>query len=78
MPTLRELLNDGRIHVFDGAMGTMLYDRGVFLNVCYDELNLRQPIYRRTAAYGHFGRDEPGFTWEQLGNLASFKAAVGV
>ena len=43
-----------------------------------NELNLRQPIYRRTAAYGHFGRDEPGFTWEQLGNLESFKAAVGV
>ena len=42
-----------------------------------NELNLRQPIYRRTAAYGHFGRDEPGFTWEQLGNLESFKAAVG-
>jgi S-adenosylmethionine synthetase len=43
-----------------------------------NELNLRQPIYRKTAAYGHFGRDEPGFTWEHLGNLASFKAAVGV
>ncbi|HEV8198208.1 MAG TPA: bifunctional homocysteine S-methyltransferase/methylenetetrahydrofolate reductase [Gemmatimonadales bacterium] len=43
MPTLRELLNDGRTHVFDGAMGTMLYDRGIFLNVCYDDLNLRQP-----------------------------------
>jgi S-adenosylmethionine synthetase len=43
-----------------------------------NELNLRQPIYRRTAAYGHFGREEPGFTWEQLGNLASFKAAVGL
>jgi S-adenosylmethionine synthetase len=42
-----------------------------------NELNLRQPIYRRTAAYGHFGRDEPGFTWEQLGNLEHFKAAVG-
>ncbi len=42
-----------------------------------NELNLRQPIYRRTAAYGHFGRDEPGFTWEQLGNLERFKAAVG-
>jgi S-adenosylmethionine synthetase len=42
-----------------------------------NELNLRQPIYRRTAAYGHFGRDEPGFTWEQLGNLENFKAAVG-
>ena len=43
MPTLRELLADGRVHVADGAMGTMLYGRGVFLNVCYDELNLKQP-----------------------------------
>src|SRR5262245_26989357 len=43
MPTLRDLLSDGRVHVVDGAMGTMLYGRGVFLNVCYDELNLRQP-----------------------------------
>ena len=42
-PTLRGLLDDGRVHVVDGAMGTMLYARGVFLNVCYDELNLRQP-----------------------------------
>ncbi len=42
------------------------------------DLDLRQPIYRRTAAYGHFGREEPGFTWEQLGNLTSFKAAVGL
>lgn len=41
--TLRDLLQDGRVHVFDGAMGTMLYGRGVFVNVCYDELNLRQP-----------------------------------
>jgi homocysteine S-methyltransferase len=43
MTTLRELLADGRVHVVDGAMGTMLYGRGVFLNVCYDELSLRQP-----------------------------------
>ncbi len=43
MSTLRELIADGRAHVFDGAMGTMLYGRGVFLNVCYDELVLRQP-----------------------------------
>jgi len=41
--TLREMLQDGRVHVVDGAMGTMLYARGIFLNVCYDELNLRQP-----------------------------------
>jgi homocysteine S-methyltransferase len=43
MTTLRELIADGRTHVFDGAMGTMLYARGVFLNVCYDELVLKQP-----------------------------------
>ncbi len=41
--SVRSLLEDGRVHVSDGAMGTMLYSRGVFLNVCYDELNLRQP-----------------------------------
>ncbi len=43
MRTLRDLLADGRVHVADGAIGTMLYGRGVFLNVCYDELNLKQP-----------------------------------
>ncbi len=43
MTTLSDLLADGRVHVVDGAMGTMLYGRGVFLNICYDELSLRQP-----------------------------------
>src|SRR5437899_1899506 len=41
--TLRDLLNDGKVHVLDGAMGTMLYAKGFLLNVCYDELNLKQP-----------------------------------
>ncbi|MFV1986856.1 MAG: bifunctional homocysteine S-methyltransferase/methylenetetrahydrofolate reductase [Gemmatimonadota bacterium] len=40
---LRDLLGDGGIHVMDGAMGTVLYQRGVFVNVCYDELCLTQP-----------------------------------
>src|SRR5262245_16766912 len=43
LSTFRDLLHDGRVHVFDGAMGTMLYGKGFFLNVCYDELNLKQP-----------------------------------
>jgi methionine synthase / methylenetetrahydrofolate reductase(NADPH) len=37
------LLAPERVVVFDGAMGTMLYARGVFINQCYDELNLRAP-----------------------------------
>ncbi len=43
MPTVRDLIADSRVHVVDGAMGTVLYGRGVFVNVCYDELSLRQP-----------------------------------
>ena len=38
-----DLLNDDRPHVFDGAMGTMLYQKGVFINRCYDELTLTDP-----------------------------------
>ncbi len=36
-------------------------------------LNLRRPIYKRTAAYGHFGRNEPGFTWEKTDKAATLK-----
>jgi S-adenosylmethionine synthetase len=35
--------------------------------------DLRRPIYRRTAAYGHFGREEPGFTWELTNRVADLK-----
>ena len=37
-------------------------------------LNLRRPIYKKTAAYGHFGRSEPEFTWEATGKAAELKA----
>src|SRR4028119_412329 len=43
MPDFRELLADGRPHLFDGAMGTMLYAKGVYINRCYDELCTSQP-----------------------------------
>jgi len=43
MSNLRKHLEDGHVQVIDGAMGTMLYQRGVFVNVCYDELNLNRP-----------------------------------
>jgi homocysteine S-methyltransferase len=39
----RTLIDDGRIHVLDGAMGTLIYQHGVFVNVCYDELSVSQP-----------------------------------
>jgi S-adenosylmethionine synthetase len=40
------------------------------------DLDLKRPIYAKTAAYGHFGRPEPEFTWEALSRLSDFKAAV--
>ena len=39
------------------------------------DLDLKRPIYRESAAYGHFGRDQ--FPWEELSRLSEFKAAVG-
>ncbi|BDT78053.1 methionine adenosyltransferase [Polynucleobacter sp. 86C-FISCH] len=41
-------------------------------------LNLLRPIYKKTAAYGHFGREEPEFTWEQTDKAAALRAAAGL
>src|SRR6478736_2851439 len=43
MQPFQELLSTDRILVVDGAMGTMLYAKGVYINRCYDELNLSNP-----------------------------------
>ena len=42
------------------------------------DLDLRRPIFQKTAAYGHFGRSDPDFTWEHTTRLDAFKAAVGL
>jgi S-adenosylmethionine synthetase len=41
-------------------------------------LDLLRPIYSKTAAYGHFGRDEPEFTWEATDKVEALKAAAGL
>ncbi|HEV8501889.1 MAG TPA: methionine adenosyltransferase [Casimicrobiaceae bacterium] len=41
-------------------------------------LDLLRPIYRKTAAYGHFGRDEPEFTWESTDRAEALRAAAGL
>jgi len=40
MKDFRDVISEDRVYLFDGAMGTMLYSRGVYINRCYDELNL--------------------------------------
>ena len=43
-----------------------------------ESLNLRRPIYRKTAAYGHFGRNEPDFTWEATDKAAALAEQAGI
>jgi len=43
-----------------------------------ETLNLRRPIYRQTATYGHFGRSEPGFTWERTDKAEIIRKEVGL
>jgi S-adenosylmethionine synthetase len=42
-----------------------------------DTLDLRRPIYRSTAAYGHFGRELPEFTWERTDRADTLRRALG-
>jgi S-adenosylmethionine synthetase len=43
-----------------------------------ESLKLRRPIYRQTAKFGHFGRTEPDFTWEQTDKADALKKAAGL
>jgi S-adenosylmethionine synthetase len=43
-----------------------------------EELDLRRPIYKKTAAFGHFGRTEPEFTWERTDKAAALKSRAGL
>ena len=43
-----------------------------------DQLDLLRPIYAQTAAYGHFGRELPDFTWERTDRVDELRAAAGL
>ncbi len=43
-----------------------------------EHLDLRKPKYRATAAYGHFGGHEPGFTWERTDRAAALRSQAGL
>ncbi|HKE16681.1 MAG TPA: methionine adenosyltransferase [Kofleriaceae bacterium] len=62
-----ERLSQAVARVFDARPGFLI-----------EELKLRRPIYRQTAAYGHFGRTGKDFTWEQTPRIEELRAAAGV
>jgi S-adenosylmethionine synthetase len=43
-----------------------------------ETLQLRRPIFKKTAAYGHFGRTEPEFSWERTDKAEALRAAAGI
>jgi S-adenosylmethionine synthetase len=53
--------------LFDLRPGAIIHD-----------LDLRRPIYRKIAAYGHFGRDDMDLTWERTDKAAALKKAAGL
>jgi S-adenosylmethionine synthetase len=75
------------IHVDDFGTGKIAHDKLVDLirknfdmtpKGIIQTLDLRRPIYKKTAAYGHFGRTEPEFTWERTDKAAAIKKDAGV
>jgi S-adenosylmethionine synthetase len=69
----------GTGRISEGALANLVRDnfeltpRGII-----EELNLRRPIYKATAAYGHFGRNEDGFTWERTDKAETLRAKAGI
>jgi S-adenosylmethionine synthetase len=70
---------EGTGRVSDGALSKLVRDnfeltpRGII-----ESLNLRRPIYKATAAYGHFGRSEDGFSWEKTDKSEALRASAGI
>jgi S-adenosylmethionine synthetase len=77
------------VSVMVDTYGTELVDEELLVKVVREvfplkpagiiaHLDLRRPIFRRTAAYGHFGRSEPEFTWERTDKAEALRKAVGL
>jgi S-adenosylmethionine synthetase len=69
----------GTEHIGRGAIARLIDEHfdlrpGAFRQ----KLKLHRPLYRRTAAYGHFGRDDPDFTWERTDKAAALAEAAGL
>jgi S-adenosylmethionine synthetase len=60
-----EIITKAAGEVFDMRPGMIIRD-----------LDLRRPIYRKTACYGHFGREDPDFTWERTDRVDALRSRV--
>jgi len=69
----------GTGRVADDRLVTLIRDHfGLKPKEIIESLDLRRPVYLKTAAYGHFGRNEPGFTWEKTDKVEALRRAAGI
>src|SRR5207302_568056 len=79
-----QAIADEHVYLFDGAMGTMLYAKGVFINKCYDELNLRSPeivleVHKQYVRAGAEVLRDAGvdlFVLETISNIAEVEQGI--
>ena len=76
------------LSIYVDSFGTGKYDDEKLLEIVkenfdfrpqaiIDKLDLRRPIYKKTAAFGHFGRDDKDFTWERVDKIDELKKYMG-
>ena len=58
--------------LYNGILKTFDFRPGVIIS----DLNLKRPIYKKTSAYGHFGRSDPDFTWEKIDRVNKLKKTL--
>ena len=69
----------GTGHIPDEQIGKLILEHfDLRPGAIIRDLDLRKPIYRKTAAYGHFGRDDIEFPWEKTDKAAALKKAAGL
>lgn len=70
---------NGTGRISEGALATLIREHfRLTPHGIIEDLQLRRPVYKETAAYGHFGRAEEGFTWEVTDKAEALRAAAGV
>jgi S-adenosylmethionine synthetase len=69
----------GTANVDPSTLGSLVFEHfDLRPGAIIRDLDLRKPVFTRTAAYGHFGRREPGFTWEETSRAADLRRAAGL
>ena len=75
---VRYRLHSAPMQVAQQFLAALARDWDGPLDALRDHLDLLRPIYRPTAAYGHFGRDEPDFTWERTDQADRLREQAGL